>query len=97
MEMFNFLKLTICILAPSNNGNYCPLSSVNIDANEGFIKRGQSPVLTVMSAGHALHVFINGQLSGNDIFPIHFFFLLSLILIHFLNKCRYCVWGIGVP
>ncbi|WVZ25908.1 hypothetical protein V8G54_004452 [Vigna mungo] len=37
---------------------------VNIDTNEGFIKRGQSPVLTVMLAGHALHVFINGQLSG---------------------------------
>jgi len=51
--------------------NYCPfLSSVNIDANEGFIKSGQSPVLTVMSAGHALHVFINGQLSGSDIFSI---------------------------
>ncbi|XP_027919417.1 beta-galactosidase-like isoform X2 [Vigna unguiculata] len=40
------------------------MTDVNIDANEGFIKRGQSPVLTVMSAGHALHVFINGQLSG---------------------------------
>ncbi|ESW26654.1 hypothetical protein PHAVU_003G137000 [Phaseolus vulgaris] len=40
------------------------MTDVNIDANEGFIKSGQSPVLTVMSAGHALHVFINGQLSG---------------------------------
>ncbi|KAH1100755.1 hypothetical protein GLYMA_13G104000v4 [Glycine max] len=40
------------------------MTDVNIDANEGFIKNGQSPVLTVMSAGHALHVFINGQLSG---------------------------------
>ncbi|XP_014509817.1 beta-galactosidase isoform X2 [Vigna radiata var. radiata] len=40
------------------------MTDVNIDTNEGFIKRGQSPVLTVMSAGHALHVFINGQLSG---------------------------------
>ncbi|KAK7265368.1 hypothetical protein RJT34_32987 [Clitoria ternatea] len=40
------------------------MTDVNIDSNEGFIKNGQSPVLTVMSAGHALHVFINGQLSG---------------------------------
>nr|KYP36940.1 Beta-galactosidase [Cajanus cajan] len=40
------------------------MTDVNIDANEGFIKNGQSPVLTVMSAGHALHVFINGLLSG---------------------------------
>ncbi|KAJ1400667.1 Glycoside hydrolase, family 35 [Sesbania bispinosa] len=40
------------------------MTDVNIDPNEGFIKNGQSPLLTVMSAGHALHVFINGQLSG---------------------------------
>ncbi|TKY72795.1 Beta-galactosidase protein [Spatholobus suberectus] len=40
------------------------MTDVNINANEGFIKGGQSPVLTVMSAGHVLHVFINGQLSG---------------------------------
>nr|KYP59311.1 Beta-galactosidase [Cajanus cajan] len=40
------------------------LTDVNIDANEGFIKNGKSPILTVMSAGHVLHVFINGQLSG---------------------------------
>jgi len=40
------------------------LFSVYINANEGFLKKGQSPLLTVMSAGHLLHVFINGQLSG---------------------------------
>ena len=40
------------------------LTDVNIHPNEGFLKNGQSPVLTVMSAGHALHVFINGQLAG---------------------------------
>ncbi|KAL2327179.1 hypothetical protein Fmac_020606 [Flemingia macrophylla] len=40
------------------------MTDVNIDANEGFIKNGKSPVLTVMSAGHVLHVFINGQHSG---------------------------------
>ncbi|KAK7354654.1 hypothetical protein VNO80_20120 [Phaseolus coccineus] len=40
------------------------MTDVYINANEGFIKNGQSPVLTVMSAGHLLHVFINGQLSG---------------------------------
>lgn len=38
--------------------------SVRIDSSEGFIKTGQFPILTVLSAGHALHVFINGQLSG---------------------------------
>ncbi|KAA8523243.1 hypothetical protein F0562_009666 [Nyssa sinensis] len=40
------------------------LTNVNIEADEGFLKNGQDPVLTVMSAGHALLVFINGQLSG---------------------------------
>ncbi|RZC52882.1 hypothetical protein C5167_021309 [Papaver somniferum] len=37
---------------------------VKIEPNEAFLKNGHDPVLTVMSAGHALHVFINGQLSG---------------------------------
>ncbi|KAK4257779.1 hypothetical protein QN277_007322 [Acacia crassicarpa] len=40
------------------------MTDVNIDSDEAFIKRGESPILTAMSAGHALHVFINGQLSG---------------------------------
>ncbi|XP_071911096.1 beta-galactosidase-like [Coffea arabica] len=40
------------------------LTDVNIASNEGFLKSGQDPLFTVMSAGHALHVFINGQLSG---------------------------------
>ncbi|XP_051131828.1 beta-galactosidase-like [Andrographis paniculata] len=40
------------------------MTQVDISSNEGFLKSGQWPYLTVMSAGHALHVFINGQLSG---------------------------------
>ncbi|PPR92902.1 hypothetical protein GOBAR_AA27768 [Gossypium barbadense] len=40
------------------------MTDVKIDPNEGFLKGGQGPILTVWSAGHALHVFINGQLSG---------------------------------
>ncbi|WJX91005.1 hypothetical protein P8452_72843 [Trifolium repens] len=40
------------------------MTDVNIDPNEGFLRNGQSPLLTIMSAGHAMHVFINGQLSG---------------------------------
>ncbi|KAK8594908.1 hypothetical protein V6N13_015821 [Hibiscus sabdariffa] len=39
---------------------------VKIDSNEGFLRNGKSPVLTVLSAGHALHVFVNGQLSGSS-------------------------------
>nr|P45582.1 RecName: Full=Beta-galactosidase; Short=Lactase; Flags: Precursor [Asparagus officinalis]CAA54525.1 beta-galactosidase [Asparagus officinalis] len=37
---------------------------VDIAKNEEFLKTGKYPYLTVMSAGHAVHVFINGQLSG---------------------------------
>ena len=37
-----------------------------INSNEGFLRNGKDPVLAVMSAGHALHVFINGQLSGEQ-------------------------------
>ncbi|XP_057500514.1 beta-galactosidase-like [Actinidia eriantha] len=40
------------------------LTDVNIQPDEGFLKTAQYPVLIVMSAGHALHVFINGKLSG---------------------------------
>ncbi|GLT79076.1 hypothetical protein SLA2020_505830 [Shorea laevis] len=40
------------------------MTNVNINNNEAFLKNGQLPVLTVASAGHALHVFINGQLAG---------------------------------
>ncbi|MED6216475.1 hypothetical protein PIB30_008174 [Stylosanthes scabra] len=42
------------------------LTDVNIDPNEGFIKSGKWPLLTAMSAGHALLVFINGQHSGTS-------------------------------
>uniref|UniRef100_A0A6N2MLH2 Beta-galactosidase n=1 Tax=Salix viminalis TaxID=40686 RepID=A0A6N2MLH2_SALVM len=40
------------------------LTDVKIDADEGFLKSGQNPLLTIFSAGHALHVFINDQLAG---------------------------------
>ncbi|KAK4432904.1 Beta-galactosidase [Sesamum alatum] len=40
------------------------LTEVVIDPNEGFLKSGQWPSLTVMSAGHALNVFVNDKLLG---------------------------------
>ncbi|XP_031486337.1 beta-galactosidase 1-like [Nymphaea colorata] len=41
------------------------MTDVNINGNEQFLKNGRYPVLTVMSAGHALHAFINGKLAGS--------------------------------
>ncbi|CAO2840182.1 unnamed protein product [Amaranthus hypochondriacus] len=44
------------------------MTDVKIDPNEGFLRGGKRPVLNVMSAGHALHVYINGQLAGEQFF-----------------------------
>ncbi|XP_009418404.2 beta-galactosidase 5-like [Musa acuminata AAA Group] len=41
------------------------ITSVDVSPAEGFLHGGQLPVLTVQSAGHALHIFLNGQLSGS--------------------------------
>lgn len=38
--------------------------SVDISSSESFLRGGELPTLIVQSTGHALHVFINGQLSG---------------------------------
>lgn len=43
------------------------IPSVKIDSGEEFLRSGNYPVLTVLSAGHALHVFINGQLAGRHL------------------------------
>ncbi|KAE9447283.1 hypothetical protein C3L33_20795, partial [Rhododendron williamsianum] len=40
-------------------------TSVDISASASFLRRGQPITLTVQSAGDALHVFVNGQLSGS--------------------------------
>ncbi|CAH8338182.1 unnamed protein product [Eruca vesicaria subsp. sativa] len=40
------------------------LTDITIDAGERFLKTGDFPLLTLWSAGHALHVFVNGQLAG---------------------------------
>uniref|UniRef100_A0A6N2N6L2 Beta-galactosidase n=1 Tax=Salix viminalis TaxID=40686 RepID=A0A6N2N6L2_SALVM len=40
--------------------------SVDIGSSESFLHGGELPTLIVQSTGHALHVFINGQLSGSS-------------------------------
>ncbi|XP_019150893.1 PREDICTED: beta-galactosidase-like [Ipomoea nil] len=40
------------------------MTEVNIAPDEEFLRNGKDPVVTVMSAGHAMHVFINSELSG---------------------------------
>ena len=52
------LKILICVSCSF------VIRSVKIDPSEGFLKTGKWPTLSVLSAGHALHVFVNGQLAG---------------------------------
>ncbi|XP_076939118.1 beta-galactosidase-like, partial [Bidens hawaiensis] len=40
------------------------LTEIDISPNEQFFTNGQLPVLKIMSAGHALHIFISNQLVG---------------------------------
>ncbi|XVE67018.1 hypothetical protein DITRI_Ditri08aG0126500 [Diplodiscus trichospermus] len=40
-------------------------TSVQISSAESFLHRGKLPTLKVHSAGHGMHVFISGQLSGS--------------------------------
>ncbi|KAK1363522.1 Beta-galactosidase [Heracleum sosnowskyi] len=41
------------------------ITSVDIGSSESFLRGGELPTLMAQSTGHALHVFINGQLSGS--------------------------------
>ncbi|XP_041002890.1 beta-galactosidase-like [Juglans microcarpa x Juglans regia] len=40
------------------------MTDVTINANEGFLRTGKLPFLSIQSAGHALQVFVNGQSVG---------------------------------
>ncbi|PON79885.1 Glycoside hydrolase [Trema orientale] len=39
-------------------------TSIFVEENEGFLKKGSSPFLIVESKGHALHAFVNRELQG---------------------------------
>ncbi|CAL0331891.1 unnamed protein product [Lupinus luteus] len=41
------------------------ITSVDVGSSESFLRGGELPSLIVQSTGHAVHVFINGQLSGS--------------------------------
>ncbi|KAF9619239.1 hypothetical protein IFM89_005793, partial [Coptis chinensis] len=41
------------------------ITSVEVNPSEPFLHGGEWPTLIVQSSGHALHVFINGQISGS--------------------------------
>ncbi|KAG8377849.1 hypothetical protein BUALT_Bualt08G0076300 [Buddleja alternifolia] len=41
------------------------ITSIDVGSSESFLRGGPKPTLTVESRGHAIHVFINGQLAGS--------------------------------
>ncbi|KAL5705608.1 Beta-galactosidase 3 [Ranunculus cassubicifolius] len=41
------------------------ITSVEVNPSESFLHGGKWPTLFVQSSGHAMHVFINGQMSGS--------------------------------
>ncbi|CAN1225850.1 Beta-galactosidase 3 [Linum perenne] len=49
----------------NNINTFHHFPSVNIGSSEKFLHGGELPTLTARSSGHAVHVFINGQLSGS--------------------------------
>ncbi|MED6222895.1 hypothetical protein PIB30_068845 [Stylosanthes scabra] len=75
-------------------------TDVVINSNEGFLRIGKDPVLTAMSAGHAMHVFINGQLSGTAYGSLEFSkltFSHGLKLRAGVNKISILSVAVGLP
>ncbi|XP_062157435.1 beta-galactosidase 1 [Alnus glutinosa] len=75
-------------------------TDVKIEANEEFLKSGKYPVLSVLSAGHALHVFVNGQLSGTAYGSLEFpklTFSEGVKLTAGINKISLLSIAVGLP
>lgn len=67
--------------------------SVDIGSSESFLRGGELPTLIVQSTGHAVHVFINGQLSGILFVPTWIAFLSEKIVILTCAVHRFCLWN----
>ncbi|CAL0308723.1 unnamed protein product [Lupinus luteus] len=75
-------------------------TDVVINSHEGFLRNGKSPVLTVLSAGHALHAFVNGKLSGTAYGSLGFpkvTFSESVKLRAGVNKISLLSVAVGLP
>lgn len=51
--------------------------SVDIGDSESFLHGGELPTLIIQSTGHAVHIFVNGQLSGMIlplVWPVNLFY-----------------------
>lgn len=66
------MKQQWLIIYMFNNFSFQCDYRVDIGSSESFLHGGELPTLIVQSTGHAVHVFINGQLSGR-LFVSNFF------------------------
>lgn len=62
------MKFFVSLLSSQQLKSHCFLvcmpHSVDISSSESFLRGGNKPSISVHSAGHAVHVFINGQFLG---------------------------------
>ncbi|XP_054780480.1 beta-galactosidase 1-like [Prosopis cineraria] len=75
-------------------------TDVVINSNEGFLRNGKDPVLKALSAGHALHAFVNGQLAGTAYGSLEFpklTFSQSVKLRAGVNKISLLSVAVGLP
>ncbi|KAM5561886.1 hypothetical protein ABKV19_022461 [Rosa sericea] len=75
-------------------------TSVDISPSESFPRGGKHPILTVQSAGNAMHVFINDQLSGStyDVLQDQRFTFTGDVNLHAgVNKISLLSVAVGLP
>ncbi|KAK4778053.1 hypothetical protein SAY87_018240 [Trapa incisa] len=75
-------------------------TNVYIDSKEGFLRGGKWPVLSVFSAGHALHVFVNSQHLGSAYGSLDFPKLTFSKSVYFrpgVNKLSLLSIAVGLP
>lgn len=63
--------------------------SVDIGSTESFLHGGELPTLIVETTGHAMHVFINGQLSGNAVNVTSSKVSMIMLKLANFNECSY--------
>ncbi|KAL1201285.1 Beta-galactosidase 2 [Cardamine amara subsp. amara] len=76
------------------------LTDITISSDESFLKTGDDPLLTICSAGHALHVFVNGQLAGTSYGALSnykFTFSQKIKLRVGINKLALLSTAVGLP
>ncbi|CAN8268131.1 unnamed protein product [Cochlearia groenlandica] len=76
------------------------LTDITISSDEKLLKNGDDPLLTIWSAGHGLHVYVNGQLVGTtygELSNYKLTFSQKIKLYEGINKLALLSISIGLP